>query len=176
MQKTPLPPKKPLVISTARDGGIHRILKIVFLNTILMLNITFGHEFVSIQLWITATNLSHATIPPTKFPLLGLSTGTVLSSTLIEVAEIERLQRKKKEGCSTERNLEREGAKRQTRCVFCLDLNRAERKGVGVRSRVCEEKKEGKQVGESEVFFFSLYFFSSGTDDYMKKKKKKKLS
>lgn len=43
-------------------------------------------------------------------------------------------------------------AKRQTICVFCLDLNEAERKSVGVRRQACKEEKEGKQVGVSGFF------------------------
>lgn len=43
--------------------------------------------------------------------------------------------------------------KRQTRCVFCLDLNEAERKGVGVRRRACKEEKERESKWESVDFF-----------------------
>lgn len=68
----------------------------MFLNTFLPLNIKFGHEFVSMKLWITATNVSHAPVPPTKLPLPALSTNKMLSSTVIEAAE--KSFREKKDG------------------------------------------------------------------------------
>lgn len=89
----------------------------------------------------------------------------MLSSRLIETVEkVVRMREREGERemvLNRKKVREREGAKRQTRCDFCLDLNRAERKGVGVRSRVCEEKKEGKQVGVNGVYFF---LFSNGND------------
>lgn len=69
---------------------------------------------------------------------------------------MKKTQSRNKEGVK-EKESERgeKGAKRQTRCVFCLDLNGAERKGVGVRRRACEEEKErGKASGSKWIFFF----------------------
>lgn len=48
------------------------------------------------------------------------------------------------------------GAKRQTRCVFCLGLNGAERKGVGVRRRACEEDGEQKGGASGSEWIFSF--------------------
>lgn len=53
-------------------------------------------QFVSMKLWITATNVSHATVPPAKLSLPALSTSKMLSSTLIEAAE-KNFREKKKE-------------------------------------------------------------------------------
>lgn len=78
------------------------IQKIMFLNTLLPLNLKFGHELVSMKLWITATNISHATVPPTKLPFPALSISKMLSSTLIEAAE-KSFREEKEGGCSTER-------------------------------------------------------------------------
>lgn len=76
---------------------INVIQKTVFLKTFLPLNITFGHEFVSMKIWITANkNVRHATVPPTKL-LPALSASKMLSLTLIEAAEKSCREKKKKE-------------------------------------------------------------------------------
>lgn len=80
------------------------------------------------KFWTPTTKASHIAFSPTKLLQPNLTTGNTLSSTLIEtVKKVVERERELKER-------EREGAKRQTRCDFCLDLNRAERKGVGIRS------------------------------------------
>lgn len=116
---------------------------------------------MSLKLWAPATHSSHVAFPPTKILHPTVTTSKMLSSCLTETVEKVVGMREREMVLNRKKVRERQGAKRQTRCDFCLDLNRAERKGVGVRSRVCEEKKEGKQVGVNGVSFF---LFSNGKD------------
>lgn len=104
------------------------------------------------------TVLSRVLDPLTKLPHLARPANKKKDLPSRRQNRSEKSASRNKEGVEeSESEREEEGAERRTRCVFCLDLNGAERKAVGVRRRASEEKKErGKQVGVSGLFFFFL--------------------
>lgn len=111
-----------------------------------------------------ATVLSRvADPPPNKAPSPGSSHQQSAALMLIETVEkrLERRRELKRKKAERGRKGGGGGCKRQTRCVFCLDLNGAERKGVGVRRRAREEEKERGKASGSE--WISSFFFLGRT-------------